>query len=152
MSLYKPTGSKTWVYDFVFQGQRVRQHTGTRSRSLAQKIERKRRTELEEGAAGIRKKRNPARLFSVAVEEFLENKAVEWQPKTLAMAENSKAHLWPAFGQRLLVDIAPEDIPTTRNNAPQRERHHGRSTSKSRCCAGSWVRCGRGSGRMTTTR
>ena len=110
MSLYKPKGQETWVFDFHFEGQRVRENTGTRSKTLAAKMERKRRTELEEGAAGIRKKRNPARLFSVAVEEFLENKAVEWQPKTLAMAENSKAHLLPAFSQRLLVDIAPEDI------------------------------------------
>jgi integrase len=110
MSLYKPKGQQTWVFDFIFEGQRIRENTGTRSRSLAQRLERKRRTELEEGAAGFRKKRNPARLFSIAVEEFLENKAAEWQPKTLLMAQNSKAHLLPAFGQRLLVDIAPEDI------------------------------------------
>jgi integrase len=110
MSLYKPKGQETWVFDFHFEGQRIRENTGLRSKTRATKMYRDRRTELEDGKAGIRKKRNPARLFSVAVAEHLEAKAMNWQPKTLAMAENSKSHLWPAFSQRLLVDIEPQDI------------------------------------------
>jgi integrase len=73
-------------------------------------MERKRRQQLEEGAAGFKKKRNPARLFSIAVEEYLDNQRASWQPKTLAMAQNSKSHLWPAFSQCLLTDIEPQDI------------------------------------------
>jgi integrase len=110
MSLYQATGSKTWIFDFIFQGQRIRENTKTRSQTLAAKMERKRRTELEEGRAGFKKKKQQALLFSVAAEKYLEKKAPEWQPKTLAMAQNSKAHLLSAFSGRLLVDIEPEDV------------------------------------------
>ena len=110
MSVYQPKGQEKWVYDFYFKGQRIHENTGFSSKSLAKREERKRRTELEEGKAGVRKKSKPARLFSVAVREYLEAKTMEWQPKTLAMAQNSKAHLLPDFGQRLLVDIEPGDI------------------------------------------
>ena len=73
------------------------------------KMEAKRRLELEEGAAGFKKKK-PALLFAVAAEKYVERKTAEWQPKTLAIALNAKAHLQPAFSGRLLLDIAPEDI------------------------------------------
>jgi hypothetical protein len=109
MSLYQPKGSKKWVYDFFFEGQRIREQTGTRSKTLAAKMEAKRRRELEEGAAGFKKKK-PALLFAVAAEKYVERKTAEWQPKTLAIALNAKAHLLPAFSGRLLLDIAPEDI------------------------------------------
>jgi len=42
--------------DFFFHGQRIQESTGTRSKTLAKKIQDKRRRELEEGAAGIKKR------------------------------------------------------------------------------------------------
>ncbi len=59
MSLFRYRGSKVWTMDFLFHGQRIRESTGTRSKTLAQKIEDKRRRGLEEGTAGIRKHSNP---------------------------------------------------------------------------------------------
>ena len=109
MTLYRPKGQKTWVFNFHFDGQRIRENTGMRSKTLAARMERERRRELEEGAAGFKKKK-PALLFPVAAEKYLERKAAEWQPKTLAMAELAQSHLLPAFGGRLLRDIEPEDI------------------------------------------
>jgi len=50
MSLFRYKGSKVWTMDFMFHGQRIRESTGTRSKTLAQKIESKRRQKLEEGA------------------------------------------------------------------------------------------------------
>jgi hypothetical protein len=152
VSLYQPKGSKTWVYDFHFEGQRIREQTGTRSKTLAAKIEDKRRRELEEGAAGFKKRKKPALLFSVAAEKFLGKKAAEWQPKTLVMAQNAKAHLLPAFSQRLLLDIEPEDV-----RCYQRQRTREGAAPRTvnievGSFAASWVHCGRGSGRMTTTR
>jgi hypothetical protein len=55
MSVFRYKGSKVWTMDFHIHGQRIRESTGTRSKTLATDIERKRRRELEEGTAGIRK-------------------------------------------------------------------------------------------------
>jgi integrase len=109
MSLSLPKGSKKWLSEFVLEGQRIRTYTGTRSKTLALKIEAKRRRELEEGAAGLKKKK-PALLFSVACEKYLERKRAKWRPKTLAIAQNSKAHLLPDFGKLLLLQIEPDDV------------------------------------------
>ena len=59
MSIFRYKGSKVWTMDFLFHGQRIRESTGTRSKTLALKIEDKRRRALEEGAAGIRKRQQP---------------------------------------------------------------------------------------------
>jgi hypothetical protein len=56
--------------DFIFHGQRIRETTGTRSKTLGLRIEDKRRRALEEGAAGIKKLQAP-RLPSVAANEWL---------------------------------------------------------------------------------
>jgi Phage integrase, N-terminal SAM-like domain len=96
--------------DFMFHAQRIRESTGTRSKTLAQKIEDKRRRELEEGAAGLNSKRNRPLLFSIAAEKYLKMKEARWEPKTRLIADNNLAHLVPVFGKRLLVDIEAPDI------------------------------------------
>ena len=62
MSIYRPRTSDVWVADFHFCGQRVRFSTGTKSKTLALKIEGKRRRDLEAGAAGIGKQQGPLLL------------------------------------------------------------------------------------------
>jgi integrase len=109
MSLYRPKGSKIWVMDFMFHAQRIRESTGTRSESLAGKIQDKRRRALEEGAAGIRKQQQP-RLLSVAAEEWLETKRTGWSPGMLLIAKTALAHVIPRLGRHLLVDIEASDI------------------------------------------
>jgi integrase len=110
MSIYRYKGSKVWTMDFRFHAQRIRESTGTRSKTLAQKIEDKRRRGLEEGAAGLNSKRNRPLLFSIAAEEYLKMKEDRWEAKTRLIAKNSLAHLLPVFGKRLLVDIEASDI------------------------------------------
>jgi integrase len=110
MSLYRYTGSKVWTMDFMFHGQRIRESTGTRSKTLAKRIEDKRRRGLEEGAAGLNSKRSRPLLFSVAAAEYLKMKEARWEPKTRLIAENNLDHLLPIFGKRLLVDIEAPDI------------------------------------------
>jgi hypothetical protein len=51
MSIYR-NNSKVWVMDFMFCAQRIRESTHTRSKSLAKKIEDKRRRELEAAPRG----------------------------------------------------------------------------------------------------
>ena len=84
MSLFRYQGSKVWTMDFLFHSQRIRESTGTRSKTLALKIEDKRRRALEEGTAGIRKHQQP-RLLCVASNEWLELKRA-------TLARNSVGH------------------------------------------------------------
>jgi len=76
MAIYRPTkDTKIWWYDFIFEGQRVRESAKTRSKTVARDAERVRRREIEESYNGI-KRRDRAKLFSVAAEEWLALKAM----------------------------------------------------------------------------
>jgi integrase len=109
MSVFRYKGSKVWTMDFMFHGQRIRESTGTRSKTLAKKIEDKRRQKLEEGAGGIRKQQAP-RILSVAGEEWLEVKRPGWSPGMFTIAKTALRHLDPILGKQLLVDIEAKDI------------------------------------------
>jgi hypothetical protein len=109
MPIYRYKGSKVWTMDFMFHGQRVRESTGTRSRTLAQQIEHKRRHGLEEGAAGIRRQNRPL-LFSVASQNYLEVRQPSWSRKTYIIERTNIGHLLPEFGKLLVCDIEPRDI------------------------------------------
>ena len=108
MSLYRYKGSKVWTMDFMFHGQRIRESTGTRSKTLAGDIERKRRRELEEGSAGIRKRTRPV-LFSVAAQDHLETKRSSWSPKMYVIEKTNLGHLLPELGKLLVCDIEARD-------------------------------------------
>jgi integrase len=109
MSLFRYKGSKVWTMDFLFHGQRIRESTGTRSKTLALKIEDKRRRTLEEGSAGIRKQRQPL-LLSVASDEWLEMKKATLAPRSVKIEHANLAHLLPAMGRKLICDIEARDI------------------------------------------
>ena len=101
MSIFRFRNSKVYWMDFFFHGQRIQESTGTRSKTLAKKIQDKRRQELEEGAAGIKKRQQPI-LFSVAAEEYLAARMSrktkkKWSPKMLEMQKNSVRHLLSGF-------------------------------------------------------
>ena len=95
--------------DFLFHGQRIRESTGTRSKTLAQKIEGKRRRALEEGTAGIRKHQQP-RLLTVASDEWLELKRATLAPRSLVIEKTNLAHLLPELGRTLVCDIQAHDV------------------------------------------
>jgi integrase len=95
--------------DFHFNGQRIRESTRTRSKTLAHKVEDKRRRDLEEGSAGIRKRLQP-RLLSIAADVWLEMKKSSLAPKTVVIEKTNLAHLLPELGRRLVVDIDARDI------------------------------------------
>ena len=109
MSLYRPRGSRIWWFDFHFAGQRVRESTRMSSRTRAREIEERRKSELRDGAAGIRKREAP-KLFSIAAADWIEAKKPRWAPRMLGIAQNSTKHLSPAFGRKLVVDGEPRDI------------------------------------------
>ncbi len=109
MSLYRPAGSRIWWMDFHYSGQRIRESTKMSSKTRAREVEEKRKQELRDGAAGIRKREAP-KLFSVAAAEWLESKKPKWSASMAAIAENSLKHLAPVFGRKLVVDIEARDI------------------------------------------
>ncbi len=101
---------KTWWYEFMFMGQRVRETSRSRSKTLAIEAERKRRRELEESANGLRRGRKRPLLFSVAAREHLDAKRADIKASTLRIESKSIDHLMPFFGKLLLIDITAKDI------------------------------------------
>ena len=62
MTLYQR--GKVWWYEFEFRGQRIRESTHSRTKSIAERIERERRRQLELGSVGLKEHRTP-QMFSV---------------------------------------------------------------------------------------
>jgi len=109
MSLYRPKGTKVWVMDFMFHGQRIRETTRMTSITRAREVESKRKQRLRDGAAGIRKTEAPSLLVAAAA-EWQEKKKPAWSPKMVEIAANSMAHLLPVLGKMLIVDIDAGDV------------------------------------------
>jgi integrase len=110
MAVFQRLGRKVWWFEFEYRGRRYRESAGTRSRTLAVEIERKRRREVEEAANGIRRNRNAAVLFSVAASEWLALKQPGWAAKTYVNAKTDIAHLKVSVGKLLLTDITDRNI------------------------------------------
>lgn len=115
MSLYKYNNSKVWWMDFIFDGVRVRESTKSRSKKLAQDIERKRRTELESGRMGLRQRERP-RIFSLVAEDYLLIKRPVLSERGLIIEKSNLKHLLAAFGSKLLSDIGAAEIDIYQRN------------------------------------
>lgn len=116
MSIYRRKGSTFYTMDFVFQGQRVFESTGVRTKALAEKVKRDRITALEEGRAGVTKIK-AAQVFATVAEEYLKKEKASLNPKekgghssTVRIDEFNLRHLLPVFGKTLLCDITPLQI------------------------------------------
>lgn len=105
MAVYRPTkDTKVWWYDFIFEGQRVRESAKTRSKTLAKDAERARRRELEQSYNGI-KRRARAKLFSLAADEWLVLKSLTLAASSQRIERYNLKHLRPNFEKRLVTDI-----------------------------------------------
>jgi integrase len=110
MAVYRPTkDSKVWWYDFIFEGQRVRESAKTRSKTLAKHAERARRREMEESYNGI-KRRDRAKLFSVAADEWFVLKSLTLAKSSQRIERDNLKHLRPHFEKRLVTDIQAKDV------------------------------------------
>jgi hypothetical protein len=109
MSLFRCRGSKVWTMDFMFHSERVRESTGTTSKTLAPDIERKRRRDLEAGLAGI-KKRKPAQLLSVASETWIAIKEGKVSARSIVIERANFKHILPELGKKLVTDLEAKDI------------------------------------------
>ena len=110
MAVYRPTkDSKVWWYDFIFEGQRVRESAKTRSKTVAKDAEKARRREFEESYNGI-KRRDRAKLFSVAADEWLALKSLTLAASSQRIERDNLKHLRPHFERRLVTDIQASDV------------------------------------------
>jgi integrase len=116
MSVYLKKGSLVYTMDFEFQGQRIKESTGVRTKEMARKVERLRKSALEEGRAGVVKPKSP-QLFAAVAEEYLNLEKAQLTPdqqkghaSTVRIDIFNLKHLLPVFGKKLLCDITPMDI------------------------------------------
>jgi integrase len=109
MSIYRPSGSKVWVMDFMFHSQRIRESTGMTSKTRAKEVFEKRKQSLRDGSQGIRRQQRPD-LLSTAAAQWQQAKQLKWSPKMASIVEYSIGHLLPVLGKKLLVDIEAKDV------------------------------------------
>ena len=79
MAVYRR--GKIWWYRFEFGGRRIQESSHCQNKHKAEQMEAKRKTDLAEGHAGIRRKEPPPR-FEEAVHKFLEWSKYQHRPKT----------------------------------------------------------------------
>ena len=99
----------TWWYKFKFAGRVFRESVKSNSKEVARRAEHKRRRELEEGYHGLKKRQAPQTL-KVASGEWLEMKKPTLAPKSYLIEKTNLGHILPVIGQKLLTDIAAEDV------------------------------------------
>ena len=75
---------------------------------------------MEEGTAGIRKRKQP-KLFSLAADEWVKAKTPDWAPNTLTGELANLKHLKPVFGRKLVVDIDPKDVRSYQDDRLEEE-------------------------------
>lgn len=100
---------EVWWFKFRFDGRTIRESAKTSSKTIARAAELKRHREHEEAYHGL-KKRVPQKTLKAASEEWLELKRPTLAAKTFKIEQTNLGHLLPVLGQKLLTDIAPEDI------------------------------------------
>lgn len=107
--IYKRGKNGIYSYRFRFAGRMIHESARTTSKTLARDAERQRRRDLEERINGIKKRGLPP-TFERAAREWQANRAHQIATNTQSVARLALKHLLPAFGPKLLCDIAPRDI------------------------------------------
>ncbi len=100
---------RIWWYRFKFGGRVFEETTRTRSKRLAERALIKRRSELEEGLLGLKRRITPV-LFRVAAQDWLDWKKAALAPRTVLMHKTNLSHINDVLGGLLITDIRPKDI------------------------------------------
>jgi integrase len=107
MTLYQR--GKVWWYEFEFRGQRIRESSHSRTKSIAERIERERRRQLELGVVGLKEHKAP-QMFSVTSKKWLEASKTHWSASNYRIESTNLGRLVPVFGRKLLSDISGDDV------------------------------------------
>ena len=120
---------RIWWFRFEFDGRRLQESSRSTNKRLAQDLESKRKIDLAEGNAGIRRKAPPPR-FDEAVEQSLEWSRDTHRPKTHELHKLNCETLSRFFGRRRLDQITPEMVEHFRQIRlrEHRKNAHDKST------------------------
>jgi integrase len=98
-----------WWYKFQFRGQEFRQSTKTSNKSIAQKIEAKKRREVHEGLFGIETDARSKSTLREVLEEYVSDYRVRHKTGTWVCVYGAR-HLTEHLGDRFVVSIDVEAV------------------------------------------
>jgi integrase len=125
-----------WWYEFVFEGKRIRESSGSTRQEIAERLEWKRFEALNERRHDIVKPakhkffggegRPKSNVPAGAAKAYMQEREPHWSAKTRVIHANSLRHLQHHFGKLLLNEINASDIARY-----QRERHREGASNRS---------------------
>lgn len=103
---------KTWWYEFIFAGRRVRESAKTSRKTIAGEAERNRRLELEKTLSGmsIEKRENRIRSVADVVKVYESHYSINHRPKSAQFSASRLAHVKRLLGPALLPDLTEDAI------------------------------------------
>lgn len=116
MSVYRPKrkteASKFYICEFVIQGKRIQESTGTTSKTVAKEYEKRRRAELERAAVGMptEQKANRIRTVAEVVKPYLEGYELNHRAKSILFSKGRLEHVCRVLGTVLLSDLTEDRI------------------------------------------
>src|SRR5215469_2682360 len=119
--------NRIWWYGFQFRGRRIQESSHCTSKHKAQQLEAKRKVDLIEGRAGIR--RAPVPRFEDAVQQFLEWSRCKHRPKTHELHKMNCKTLSRYFAAKWLDQITLEMVDQFRFMRLREERKNANDGS-----------------------
>ena len=119
---------RIWWYRFEFGGRRFQESSHVANKHKAEQMEAKRKTDLADGHAGIRRRAAPLR-FDEAIQRFLEWSKYRHRPKTHEVHKMHCDTLKRFFGGKWLDQITPETVEQFRLARLHEERKNANDGS-----------------------
>ena len=116
MSVYRPKrkteASKFYVCEFIIQGKRIQESTGTTSKTVAKEYEKRRRAELERAAVGMptEQKTNRIRTVAEVVKPYLQGYELNHRAKSILFSKGRLENVCRILGAVLLSDLTEDRI------------------------------------------
>jgi integrase len=116
MAVYRPkrngNASKYYVCEFIYQGKRFQESTGSTKKTVALEYEKRRKAELERAAAGLPTEQKAKRIRTVAdvIKKYLDDYKLGHRPKSVMFANGRLAHVKNALGNLVLSDLTEERL------------------------------------------
>ncbi len=127
MAVFRPKRkgetSKFYVCEFVKQGKRFQESTGSTSKTVAKEYEKRRKAEMERAAAGLPTDRKATRIRTVTdvIKPYLDGYRLNHRPQSVLFSTGRLAVIQEALGSVVLSDLTEERI---RAYIRQRQAEH----------------------------
>src|ERR1700733_15101664 len=116
MAVYKPNRkgetSKYYISEFVYQGKRFQESTGSTSKTVAKEYEKRRKAELERAAAGLPTAQTARRIRTVSdvIIPYLAGYKLSHRPQSIIFANARLDRVKKSLGNVVLSDLTDERI------------------------------------------